>query len=110
MVGKHSTVKWYGKFARQAHHTRGRAIEGPSFTIYGYHMPQNTKTTIYLDENDYRRLKALARAQGRPSAELVREAVALYVRARSSIGRPASIASAHSGKGDLSERSRVGGG
>jgi predicted transcriptional regulator len=45
-------------------------------------MSESTKTTVYLDADDYRRLKALARAQGGSAAELVREAVAEYVRRR----------------------------
>ncbi len=49
---------------------------------YGHHMSESTKTTVYLDADDYRRLKALARAQGGSAAELVREAVAEYVRRR----------------------------
>ncbi len=67
-------------------------------------MPENIKTTVYLDGVDYRRLQALARSQKRPSAQLVREAVALYVVARSSTARPSSIGSARSGRGDVSER------
>jgi predicted transcriptional regulator len=43
-------------------------------------MSESTKTTVYLDADDYRCLKALARAQGGSAAELVREAVAEYVR------------------------------
>ncbi len=73
-------------------------------SIYGYHMSENAKTTIYLDEADYRRLKAMARAQGRPSAQLVREAVALYVTSHAATVRPASIAAGHSGRRNLSER------
>lgn len=67
-------------------------------------MTDNTKTTIYLDEADYRRLKALARVDGRPSAALVREAVAQYVAKRSNSTRPSSIGSARSGRSDISER------
>ncbi len=36
------------------------------------------KTTVYLDEETYRRLKQIARGGGRAPAELVREAVAEY--------------------------------
>lgn len=71
--------------------------------IYGYHMPDTTKTTVYLSAADYRRLKAMARAEGRTTAELVREAVALYV-ARRGTRRPASIGAGRSGRADLSER------
>lgn len=38
------------------------------------------KTTVYLDGADYRRLKALAAAEGRSAAELIRVAVAEYTR------------------------------
>ena len=74
-------------------------------TIYGCHMSESFKTTVYLDADDYRRLKAIARAQGRTTAELVREAVAVYARAQQSQARPASIATGRSGRGDLAERS-----
>lgn len=67
-------------------------------------MTENSKTTIYLDPDDYRRLKAMARKEGRPSAELVREAVAEYVRSRAGQGRPASVGAFRSGRRDLSER------
>jgi hypothetical protein len=73
-------------------------------TTYGYHMDTSTKTTVYLDSADYRRLKALASAQGRTAAELVREAVALYARAHAAPPRPGSIGAGSSGRGDLSER------
>lgn len=38
------------------------------------------KTTVYLDGDDYRRLKTIAREAGRAPAELVREAVSEYAR------------------------------
>lgn len=66
-------------------------------------MPDNAKTTVYLDDADYRRLKTLAGAQGRPAAALVREAVALYVAERAGVARPTSIGVARSGRSDLSE-------
>jgi predicted DNA-binding protein len=40
------------------------------------------KTTVYLVEADYRRLKAVARQQKRPAAELIRQAVSDYARRR----------------------------
>jgi predicted transcriptional regulator len=49
------------------------------------------KTTVYLDESDYRRLKAIARAEGRPPAELVREAVAEYARRHGKRRLPRSL-------------------
>lgn len=59
---------------------------------------------MYLDTADYRRLKALARAEGRSAAELVREAVAEYAARRAGSKRPRSLAAGRSGRGDLSER------
>jgi len=66
-------------------------------------MPYSAKTTVYLDDADYRRLKTLADAQGRPAAALVREAVALYVAERVGVVRPQSVGAARSGRSDLSE-------
>ena len=65
-------------------------------------MSGPTKTTVYLDAGDYRRLKALARAQGRTAAELVREAVSLYARANEASPRPLSIGAGRSGDGGIS--------
>jgi hypothetical protein len=62
------------------------------------------KTTLYLPEADYRRLKALARREGRATAELVREAVTEYARRRGAARRPRSLGAGRSGRGDLSER------
>jgi len=62
------------------------------------------KTTVYLDAADYRRLKALARAEGRPTAELIRAAVAEYAQRRGLRRLPASIGAGGSGDGSLSER------
>jgi predicted transcriptional regulator len=67
-------------------------------------MTEPTKTTVYLSDADYRRLKQLARRQGVPAAKLVREAVAEYVRKRTRRLRPRSIGMGHSGRGDISER------
>lgn len=67
-------------------------------------MSDVTRTTVYLDADDYRRLKALARADGRPAAELVREAVHEYARRRSAARRPTSIGRFRSGGGNLAER------
>lgn len=61
------------------------------------------KTTVYLDSGDYQKLKGLARAEGRPAAELVREAVAEYAQRRSSRLQPRSIGAGRSGRGDLSD-------
>jgi predicted transcriptional regulator len=62
------------------------------------------KTTVYLDSADHRRLKAMAAADHRPTAELIREAVAEYVRRRSGRVSAASVGAGRSGRSDLSER------
>ena len=67
-------------------------------------MSATSKTTVYLDADDYQRLKALAARHRRPAAELVREAVAEYT-ARHAGGRlPRSLGAGRSGRRDLSER------
>src|SRR2546429_6595551 len=63
-----------------------------------------TKTTVYLTAADYRRLKALARATDRTTAELVREAVAEYARRHAPGARPKSLGAGRSGRGDVAER------
>jgi hypothetical protein len=67
-------------------------------------MSESFKTTVYLDAADYRRLKALASAQGRTTAELVREAVSAYARSQPLPARPGSIAAGRSSRGDVAER------
>jgi predicted transcriptional regulator len=67
-------------------------------------MTEPSKTTVYLDPVDYRRLKALAKAQGRPTAALVREAVAEYALRHAAPVLPSSIGAGSSGRGDLSTR------
>jgi hypothetical protein len=74
--------------------------------IYGSHMNGATKTTVYLDADDYLRLKRIARREGRKTAELVREAVAEYARKRGRAA-PRSVGAGRSGKGDLSERAEA---
>ena len=73
-------------------------------TIYGYHMSTFVKTTVYLTEREYSRLKELAREQNRPAAALVREAVADYARRHGKPRTPRSLGAGHSGRGDISER------
>lgn len=63
-----------------------------------------SKTTVYLDTADYRRLKQLAQAQGRTAAELVREAVSEYARRHGGPARPRTIGAVRSGGANLSER------
>ena len=62
------------------------------------------KTTVYLDESEYQRLKAIARQGGRAPAECVREAVHEYVTRRSKADPPRSLGAGRSGSGTLSER------
>jgi hypothetical protein len=62
------------------------------------------KTTVYLDAAAYRKLKALARAQGRRPAALVREAVAEYAVRHEQRRLPRSVGAFSSGRSDLSER------
>ena len=69
--------------------------------IYGNHMQ---KTTVYLDEAEYRRLKQLARARGRAPAEMVREAVAEYTARHAPRRQPRSIGAFKSRRRDLGRR------
>jgi len=61
-------------------------------------------STVPVESWDYRRLEALAKAEGRSAAEVVREAVEEYAKRRQSASRPTSLGAGHSGRGDLSER------
>jgi predicted transcriptional regulator len=70
-------------------------------------MASQQKTTVYLDPEAYERLKAIARREDRAPAELVREAVAEYVARRAAPGKPRSIGSGRSGRGNLSERAEA---
>lgn len=62
------------------------------------------KTTVYLVESDYRRLKALARQRDLTAADLVREAVSQYARSEAPQPKPRSLGAGRSGRHDLSER------
>jgi predicted transcriptional regulator len=64
------------------------------------------RTTIFLDEQLDRELKALARRAGRPTASLVREALADYVvGARETPPRGLGfVAAGRSGRPDTAER------
>ena len=78
-----------------------------AITIYGNHIyfvMSTIKTTVYLDAADYRRLKALAAADSRSAAELIRAAVSEYARRRAPERLPRSLGAACSGYGQLSER------
>jgi predicted transcriptional regulator len=65
------------------------------------------KTTVYLNEETYRRLKQLARARRRPPAELVREAVAEYTTRHSRRRAPRSVGAFKSGRRDLGQRAEA---
>ena len=62
------------------------------------------KTTVYLDDAEYERLKAIAGRDGRKAAELVREAVEQYAARRDRGKRPRRLGSGRSGGRNLSER------
>jgi hypothetical protein len=70
-------------------------------------MSETRKTTVYLDAADYRQLKAIAREQKRPAADLVREAVAEYAAARAPRIRPTSLGAGRSRRGDISVRAEA---
>jgi hypothetical protein len=65
------------------------------------------KTTVYLAAADYRRLKALAAAQGRPAAELIRDAVSEYADQHAPLTLPTSLGAGRSGDGSLSEQAEA---
>jgi predicted transcriptional regulator len=65
------------------------------------------KTTLYLDSEDYRRLKRVAFRRGVAPAALVREAIAEYVARHDTARAPRSIGAARSGRTDLSERAEA---
>jgi hypothetical protein len=66
-------------------------------------MP-TVKTTVYLGAADYRRLKALAAAEGRSTAELIRAAVSEYAGKHARAALPGSLGAGRSGDGSLSQR------
>lgn len=65
------------------------------------------KTTVYLDEAAYRRLKRMARQRRRPPAEMVREAVAEYTARHAPRQKPRSVGAFKSGRRDLSRRAEA---
>ena len=67
----------------------------------------STKTTVYLDPDSYRRLKALAAKTRRPTAELIREAVLEYAQRLAAPTRPRSLGAGKSGKRDLGSRAEA---
>ena len=71
-----------------------------------YHIWQAymEKTTLYLDSDDYRRLKRVAYRRRLAPAALVREAIAAYVAQHDTVRVARSVASARSRRTDLGER------
>ena len=65
------------------------------------------KTTVYLDEETYRRLKQIARGRGRPPAEMVREAVAEYTVRHARRRKARSVGAFRSGRRDLGQRAEA---
>jgi predicted transcriptional regulator len=65
------------------------------------------KTTVYLDEEDYRRLKQLARTRGQAPAEMVREAVAEYADKYAPRRKARSVGAFKSGRRDLGQRAEA---
>jgi hypothetical protein len=63
-----------------------------------------TKTTVYLEQSDYERLKAIARRRRQPPAALVREAVREYADRHGPGRAPRSLGAGRSGMRDLGER------
>ncbi len=73
--------------------------------IYHSSMSETVRTTVYLDAVEYRRIKALAEAEGRSAAELIRTAVAEYTARNAAGALPSSLGLGRSeGDGDVSER------
>ena len=67
-------------------------------------MSSRQKTTVYLEPEDYLRLKRIAQQRGETPAALIREAVAEYGRRHEGRRLPRSLGAGRSGRGDLSER------
>jgi len=70
-------------------------------------MKRLQKTTVYLDPDDYRCLKAIGKRLGQEPASLVREAVSRFARARRGRVRPQSLGIGRSSLKGLSERSEA---
>jgi predicted transcriptional regulator len=65
------------------------------------------KTTVYLDEETYRRLKQIARGRGRAPASMVREAVAEYTVRHAPRRKARSVGAFKSGRRDLGQRAEA---
>jgi hypothetical protein len=62
------------------------------------------KTTVYLNTDAYRKIKAIAKIERRNPADLIREAVDTYADGHSTRAMPRGIGLGRSGRSDLSER------
>ena len=62
------------------------------------------KTTVYLNEETYRRLKQIARGKRQTPAAMVREAVAEYTARHTPRLSPRSVGAFKSGRRDLGQR------
>lgn len=62
-------------------------------------MSMTIKTSVYLDDDDKRRLAELARAGGTSEAELLRRGVRLVLAQAERPGPRLGIAASHDGKG-----------
>lgn len=67
-------------------------------------MSSRQKTTVYLEPEDYLRLKRIAQQRGATPAALIREAVAEYGRRHEGAGLPRSLGAGRSGLGDVGEK------
>lgn len=67
-------------------------------------MSGRQKTTVYLDTEDYLRLKRIAHRRGETPAALIREAVEEYGKRYEPACLPRSLGAGRSGLGDLGER------
>lgn len=65
------------------------------------------KTTVYMDEVMYRRLKQIARGRRRPPAEMIREAVAEYTARHAPRRKARSVGAFKSGRRDLGQRAEA---
>jgi predicted transcriptional regulator len=63
------------------------------------------KTTVYLDNDLALAIRQLASSEGRPQAEIIREALIRHTH-QADRPKPKRIGAFHSGRADVSERSK----
>jgi len=63
------------------------------------------KTTVYLDNDLALAIRQLASSEGKPQAEIIREALTRYTQ-QAERPKPKRIGAFHSGRADVSERSK----